>query len=99
MGFITKIKTKRIMFRAFIAGLLTMGKQLTLEEEKAMGRFVFGKKTWEKMHPDLKSNEQYAMIQPEEAEEALTEHLEKEVFKNTVSVLDDDHTNDDLTIE
>ena len=40
MGFITKIKTKRIMFRAFIAGLLTMGKQLTLEEAKAMGRFV-----------------------------------------------------------
>ena len=98
MGFITKIKTQGIMFRAFIAGLVTMGKQLTLEEEKAMDRFVFGKKTWEKMQKKLKSNESCKMTPPEEAKITLTEHLEEEASKNTVPVLDD-HTNNDLTIE
>lgn len=88
MNFMTKIKAAKMMFCALIIGPVTKRRRLAPEEEKAMGRFVFGKKTWEKMHSDLKSNEQYAMIQPEEAEITLAEHLEKEPSS---IMLDDEH--------
>ena len=90
-------KARGIVFRALLASIITMGKKLPPEEQNSVGRFIYGKKMWEKIHPETKADGLYQIVPPLEAENALEKHLDnkaiQDFFKN------DDHTIDDHTIE